>query len=510
MRLGRFGAKPEVTAALLDLCKELLALPKAQRREAMLSLSRATQEAIAAFDYEWLLYGRPEQLAPAPPWRWWVMCGGRAGGKTRSAVEEIIEWAYDNPGIRIAIVGKDAGGVRKIQISGKSGILRRSPPWFKARWYKTDKLIAFPNDTIVEHHSSEEPTTLRGPEYHNAWITELFHWAIPKGEKEPIAWREGIKLGLRLGQNPQGIIDSSPRRTQFCADFLLGPEDNVGQRPVTQEMIESGEWKIEHSITDHEGVEHRYVNVVRRWSSERNAENIAPGLIAEWRHDLRGSQLEEQELDGKILVKVKGVLWTTEQLDAGRVDGVPRLVKILVAVDPTRSNTPRDEAGIIVGALGENGHVYIFDDWSLHGSPHKWGRQAIDALNRFRADAIVRESNRLDQGLKDLIRTIDPKVKWVDVHATEGKKTRAEPVSAAYEQGKVHHVRGESLRPDRLSSDKSALLENAKFALLEDEMVTYDPRVQGAVSPNRMDALVWLVTALLGLGGQPKQELRLL
>src|SRR2546426_3578464 len=83
VRLGRFGAKPEVTAALVDLCKELHALPAAQRREALLSLSQATQDAIIALDYEWLLFGRPEQLAPPPPWRWWVMCGGRGGGKTR-------------------------------------------------------------------------------------------------------------------------------------------------------------------------------------------------------------------------------------------------------------------------------------------------------------------------------------------------------------------------------------------------------------------------------------------
>jgi phage terminase large subunit-like protein len=485
VRLGRFGSKPEATAALVDLCRELYALPVAQRREAYLTLSGETRRVIAALDYEWSLFARPEQLAPAPPWKWWVMCGGRAGGKTRSAVEQVIDWAHDDPGTRIALIGKDAGSVRKIQITGKSGILRRTPPWFKVKWHKTDKLLEFENGSLAEHHSSEEPATLCGPEYHKAWITELFHWAIPKGGREPIAWQEGIKLGLRLGDSAQGIIDSSPRRTDFCSDFLLGKKDAAGNRSVTQAQIESGEWRIEQTLLDQDGHEHRYVVVVRRWSSERNAENLAPGVVAEMRHDLKGSALEEQELDGKILVKVAGALFTTELLDELRVDGVPRLSKILVAVDPTRANTPRDEAGIVAGGLGEeDGHAYVLVDASLRGSPDKWARAAIKLRNLLRADGIVREKNRLDQALKDLIRTIDPKVRWIDVQATENKRTRAEPVSAAYEQGRVHHV-----------GDKD------NFALLEDEMVTWDPRQLGAVSPNRMDALVWLVTALLGLGG---------
>ena len=490
MRLGRFGAKPEVTSSLVELCNELHALPAAQRREALLSLSQGTQDAIEALGYEWILFGRPEQLPPAPPWRWWVMCGGRGGGKTRSGSEEVIEWAYDNPGIRMALIGKDAGSVRRIMILGQSGVLRRSPPWFKPRWYKTDKLLVWPNDTVAEMHSAEEPGTLRGPEYHKAWSTELFHWGIPKGEKEPTAWREGIKLTLRLGDNPQGIVDSSPRRTEFCANFLLGPEDDKGRRPVSPEMTDSGEWSLEHMVTDQDGKEHRYVVVVRRWSSERNAENLSPGVVAEWRHDLRGSQLEEQELDGKILVKVQGALWTTELLDIGRVNEVPRIVRCLVSVDPTRSNTPRDEAGIIVGGLGQDGAAYVWDDCSMRGSPDAWGKAAIAAKNKYGAGAIVREKNRLDQALKDLIRTIDPGVKWIDVQATEGKKTRAEAVSALYAQGKVHHVR-DATNPD-------------KFALLEDELVSWDPRAPGAVSPNRMDALVWLITALLlGLPSSP-------
>ena len=483
--LGRFGAKPETTQVLVDLCREIRALPADQRPEALLTLSADTLRAIRALEYEWILHAREEQVVPAPPWRWWVMCGGRGGGKTRPAAETVIDWAWDNPGIRMAFIAKDAGSRNRNMLGGDSGIFRRSPPWYRPRWYKTDKLLVWPNETIAELHTAEEPATLRGPNYGKAWVTELFHWNISKGEKEPRAWREGIKLSLRIGDNPQGIVDSSPRRTQFCADMLLGPEGKGGKRSVTQKQIDSGEWRIEHALVDDDGKKHTYVVVCRRWSSERNAANLAPGVIAEWRHDLRGSALEEQELDGKIGVKVEGALWSQEGLDAGRVYGIPpgvTIVRALVALDPTRSDSPTDEAGIIVGGLGSDGIAYVWDDCTLRGSPLAYARGAVQALNLCGAEGIVLEKNRLEESTRQIIRSVDPKVKWIEVQATDGKRARAEPVSAQYEAGKVRHVR------DRRDPDK--------LQRLEAEMVAWDPRLKQA-SPNRLDALVWLIWALL-------------
>jgi phage terminase large subunit-like protein len=476
VRLGRFGSTPEAKGTVLDLVKEIHALPPAQRREAFVSLSAETKAAIAALDYEWLLQGRPEQLPPPAPWRWWVMCGGRGGGKTRAASEEVLEWAYDNPGTRMAIIGKDAGSVRRIMVLGGSGILRRSPPWFKPKWYKTDKLIVWPNDTMAETHSAEEPNTLRGPEYHKAWITELFHWGIPRGEKEPTAWREGIKLSLRLGENPQGIVDSSPRGTEFCINFLLGPKDPRGNRSISQAKIDSGDWRIEHTVEDQDGKAHKYVVACRRWASERNSENLAPGIVAEWRQDLRGSRLESQELDGIILTKVTGALWSLEAIDALRLHGIPcRLKRVIVAVDPTRAEAPVDEAGIVVAGLGDDGIAYILEDCSLRGSPETWIGIALEACFRHRADELVYEKNRMGDAVRQMVRSAGSRVKLIEVTASEGKRTRAEPVSALYEREKVRHV--------------------GTFPLLEDEMVSWDPTSR--VSPNRMDALVWAVTALM-------------
>jgi phage terminase large subunit-like protein len=65
-----------------------------------------------------------------------------------------------------------------------------------------------------------------------------------------------------------------------------------------------------------------------------------------------------------------------------------------------------------------------------------------------------------------------------NVHATRGKYVRAEPVAALYAQGKVKHV-GVGLRA------------------LEDEMCDFGiDGLSSGRSPDRLDALVWAVSAL--------------
>jgi len=233
--------------------------------------------------------------------------------------------------------------------------------------------------------------------------------------------------------------------------------------------------------------------VVARWPTEDNRANLSPGKPEEWRAEWGASRLGQQEGDGAILAKVLGALFSTTIIDDNAVDGVPPLMVTLVAVDPTRADSPTDEAGIIVGGRGVNGHAYVWDDCSGKGSPDQWATKAIEAKAKYGAAAIVYEKNRMPRATRDLIRTKDPNTKWIEVTATENKQTRAEPVSALYEQGKVHHVR-DARDPERL-------------AILEDEMIAWDPKVR-MPSPNRMDGLVWLVTALM-LGDQ-KTGMRLL
>lgn len=171
-----------------------------------------------------------------------------------------------------------------------------------------------------------------------------------------------------------------------------------------------------------------------------------------------------------------GALWTRVIIEQGRVVKAPdTLSRIVVGVDPSITSQG-DEAGIITAGLSA-GELYVLADDSIQGSPVEWARAAVTAYYRLKADAIIAESNQGGEMVAQTIKTVDKSVRVLLVHASRGKATRAEPVSAIYEQGKGHHV--------------------GSFPALEDEMCIWVP---GDASPNRMDALVWAASSLLQRG----------
>jgi phage terminase large subunit-like protein len=159
------------------------------------------------------------------------------------------------------------------------------------------------------------------------------------------------------------------------------------------------------------------------------------------------------------------------------------IAKVVVSVDPTRSEDPIDECGIVVVGLGADGQCYVLHDKTVYGSPLTWIKAAVSAYRMDRAEKIVYEQNRLGATVEDSLRAFDREVRWEGVQATEGKHARAVPVASLYESGKVHHV--------------------GNFRELEDEMVLFDPKDKNKASPNRLDALVWGVTYLM-LGEQKR------
>ena len=79
--------------------------------------------------------------------------------------------------------------------------------------------------------------------------------------------------------------------------------------------------------------------------------------------------------------------------------------------------------------------------------------------------------------VRQTIHSIDPNVKVRMVRATKGKLVRAEPISAFYEQRRIHHV-------------------GPVFHELEEQLTTYTG-ARDQKSPDRLDALVWLFFGLL-------------
>ena len=207
-----------------------------------------------------------------------------------------------------------------------------------------------------------------------------------------------------------------------------------------------------------------------------NAANLDAHTLEELLRLYGGTTLGRQELEGEVLDDVPGALWQRAKIEEGRLAVLTTpLVRVVVAIDPSATSTESaDECGIVAAGIDAHGHGYVLDDKSLRASPNRWASDAIALFHRRQADRIVAEVNNGGEMVGTVIHSIDPDVPYKAVSASRGKLTRAEPIAALYEQGKVHHV--------------------GPFELLEDQMCGWVP---GDKSPDRMDALVWALTDLM-------------
>jgi phage terminase large subunit-like protein len=225
--------------------------------------------------------------------------------------------------------------------------------------------------------------------------------------------------------------------------------------------------------------------VVTRGATLDNQSNLAANTVKQLYERYGGTRLGRQELEGEILTDIPGALWNRDMIDNCRIGEVPEhLERVFVAVDPAVSNNEgSDEHGIVVVGLArdKDGYArgYVLEDGSLRGNPEDWARRAVSLYRSWSADKIIAEKNQGGQMVESTIKAIDRSVPVKLVHASRGKVVRAEPISALYEQGRVHHV--------------------GRFDALEDQMCLFsidNLRNLSNGSPDRVDALVWGLTEL--------------
>jgi len=180
----------------------------------------------------------------------------------------------------------------------------------------------------------------------------------------------------------------------------------------------------------------------------------------------------QQEIKGKFVDEVFEALWTPEMIV--RVDTVPSLKRVVVAIDPTGTKAG-DECGIVAAGLGYDNVVYMLSDMTGHYSPKEWGTIAANTFASLRADCYVAETNQGGEMVEYVVRQYDPVNRIKTVHAKKGKELRAEPVVSLYERGLVKHLPG--------------------LNAMENEMLTWIPG-EGK-SPNRVDALVYAAIELV-------------
>jgi len=403
----------------------------------MSSLSQKEAEELL---HDWTFWARPKQLPPDWDWHNWLLLSGRGGGKTRTGAELIIKWAKEGY-TPIALVGQTKADVRDTMVEvGESSILKISPPWFIPDYESSKRRLTWPNGVQAIIYSGDEPDQLRGPQHQKAWVDELAKFKYPQE-----AW-DNLMMGIRIGNKPQAVVTTTPRPIKVIKD-LLADESTAVTRGHTLE----------------------------------NKDNLAPSFLSYILSKYEGTRLGRQELAGEMLDDNPEALWQRDRIDALRVTSTPGLIRVVVAIDPAVSATEQSaDTGIIVAAIAQvEGvtHGYVLADLTIKGSPGQWATAAVAGYYGSQADRIIAEVNNGGDMVAHTVKTVDPNVPVKQVHATRGKYIRAEPISALYEQGKIHHV---GFFPD-----------------LEDQLCEWQP---GDKSPDRLDALVWAFTELFSQG----------
>lgn len=198
----------------------------------------------------------------------------------------------------------------------------------------------------------------------------------------------------------------------------------------------------------------------------------------------RGLRRALETGDWDAIDSVDGALWQASWLDVLRVDAAPSSQRRVVAVDPSDGLEAGDEYGVCVASRGRDGDGYVehSDGWRM--SPRKMAEATIEIYHDLQADAIAVERNHGGRWIETTLRSVDAAAKIKMVWASEGKRTRAEPVAGLFEPA----VDDDDRRP---RAHMVGFHED-----LEAELTSFTGG-PGEVSPNRLDALVWAFTELV-------------
>ncbi|PLR25166.1 DNA-packaging protein [Caulobacter zeae] len=382
-----------------------------------------------------------QELEAGEDWSTFLLLGGRGSGKTFAGARWLAQMALTVP--RMALVGPTLHDVREVMVEGASGLRATSGPAFRPRWESSRRRLVWPNGAAAYAFSAEDPDSLRGPQFHAAWADEFCAW--PKAA-ETLAM---LRFGLRLGEDPRLVVTTTPRPTRALKVLMSEP-----------------------------GV------ATTRAGTAANAGNLAPRFLATLEALYGGTRLAAQELEG-IVVETDGGLFRAE--DLARCRGAPpaKFDRVVVAVDPPA--TARGDACGVVVAGRRDGRAYVLADRTMRGlSPNGWARLAVAAAVDFDADALVAEANQGGDMVRTVLAQAAPPCPIKLVRASVGKRARAEPVAALYEQGRVVHC--------------------GAFPALEEELMGLGEGDLGH-SPDRADALVWALSELM-LGGGKAPRLR--
>jgi phage terminase large subunit-like protein len=162
---------------------------------------------------KWVRAARPNQLAPerTEDWDVWMLMAGRGFGKTRVGAEDTWWWAYENPGIPIAVVAPTAADIRDTCFEGISGLMNVIPSSLIESYHASLSQITLKNGTMLKGYSAEQPDRVRGSNNGRAWCDELAAW----DKSTAMATWDNLMLSMRIGTHPQAVVTSTPKPVEL-------------------------------------------------------------------------------------------------------------------------------------------------------------------------------------------------------------------------------------------------------------------------------------------------------
>jgi phage terminase large subunit-like protein len=372
----------------------------------------------------------PHQVPPEGDWYVWLLLGGRGSGKTMAGTHFVLDHLRSQGRkARVGVGAPTIADARDVCAEGVTGLIGLAPTEF--RYNRSIGEAHHKDGGYVKFMGSEEPARWNGPQWSLLWADELALW-------NEASWHQA-QFGLRLGEHPRAIVTTTPKNRKFV-----------------RALSEMGSTATIRATT--------YDNPT-----------LSDAVQARLKEQYGGTRIGRQEIMAEWLDDVPNALWKNSMIQSKQMSEVPQMERIVIAIDPAVSvSQDSDETGIIVVGRSEESEYYVLADYSNKYSPDAWAAKAIDAYELHQADRIIGEVNNGGDMIEHTLRTVRENVPYTAVHASRGKRIRAEPIAALYEQGRVFHV--------------------GDLHLLEEQLVSWTPESVG--SPDRLDALVWGLTEL--------------
>lgn len=386
-----------------------------------------------------------------------LFMAGRGAGKTHKGADWAARKAeLDCPGMDGALIAPTFQAVREVMVEGRGSGLLDMLGDHVTNYNRSTFEITTRSGSRIYMRSADRPDSIRGLNLAWAWTDEIGAWTKPE------AWHEGLMPAMRMGEHPQIMVTTTPRRVRLVKE--LNDRHNEGDMTIA----------LGHATTF-------------------DNPHLSTLAVEELQRLYGDTQLGQQELYGLMITTVVGAVWQEAWITrAGynQIAAAGGMAQLVIGVDPSSSaEGTGDECGIVVCGRGHDGRGYVIDDRTIRGSPNEWVEQVvdayhtvygIDALNQtgWRASYVAIEQ---DGGIgvfgKELIARLDHHIP-VNLVSTRGKskEDRARPIAMMWERGEISHM--------------------GIFDQLEDQMTSWVPSETRGYSPDRVDALVWAMTSL--------------